>query len=565
MSQRSHSPIVAVILSLIPGLGHAYVQRPRRGLFIALPWLALIAAAFLAVVLDRHDLEFAVAGSSAFLTVITAVIIVLLLYHLAVIVDAFMLAGGTLRSVTRLSGRARLAGPAMIAVLLVTTFFYGVAASDTYAGSQALSNIFGEAPVFISDNGTPPPDYSQPPDDEAFDTLPPDLMDTPAPSAAESPSGSAAPSASATPGSSASPSSSSTPGSSPTPMPTPTPKAKPPVVYSLGNLPNFTGSAKDWAVDGQLNVLLIGIDAGPGGSRYYGLRPDSMILLQVDIATGRAAMYGIPRNLINVPLPPESAKHYACHCFGPGPGQTATDFLIDYLWNEAANVHPAWYAQYGTGSGSTAKFLRGLGALEGAVSEIANLQVDGAVVINLPGFVQLIDALAPNGLHIDVQYEVKQDSRFGYEKPDGSGDLYHIDIKAGPQVMNGTVALEFARLRHVIGHDSDYYRMRRQQQVQRAVRAQVDPCSLLPQVQPILNALGRSVWTNLPESDAPTIAGLAAKVGTSNTADFSFDPATTGASYDVLDQTSLNKIHSIVAHGLDGLPAGTGGGGGLSC
>ena len=75
MSQRSHSPIVAVILSLIPGLGHAYVQRPRRGLFIALPWLALIAAAFLAVVLDRHDLEFAVAGSSAFLTVIDRLII----------------------------------------------------------------------------------------------------------------------------------------------------------------------------------------------------------------------------------------------------------------------------------------------------------------------------------------------------------------------------------------------------------------------------------------------------------------------------------------------------------
>jgi LCP family protein required for cell wall assembly len=353
------------------------------------------------------------------------------------------------------------------------------------------------------------------------------------------------------------------PGQTATPVPT-----QAPVVYQLGNLPSFTGSAKDWAVDGQLNVLLIGIDAGSGEDRNLGLRPDSMILLHVDLATRRAAMYGIPRDLINVPLPPESAKYYACHCYGPGPGQLKADFIIDNLWNEAANVHPDWYSQYGTGNDNTGKFLRGLGALKGAVSELVNLQVDGAVVINLPGFVKLIDALAPNGLNINVPNEVKQNPNFGYEKADGSGDIYNIDIKAGPQVMNGVVALEYARLRHVIGYDSDYYRMQRQQLVLRAVRDQIKPCALLPQLPAILNALGGSVWTDLPESDAPTIAALAAKVGTSNTASFSLDPATTGAPYDVLDQTSLNKIHDIVAHGLDSVPAGIGGGTGgtgLSC
>jgi LCP family protein required for cell wall assembly len=421
----------------------------------------------------------------------------------------------------------------MIGMVLATSVFYGGAASVTYSGVNALSDIFAPAPVFIGDNGTPPPSSSMPPDDNAIDTLPPD------------------------------PTASGSVGASGSPLAT-----KAPVVYSLGGLPNFTGTATDWAADGQLNVLLIGIDAGPGGSRYYGLRPDSMILLQVDLATGRAAMYGIPRNLINVPLPPASAKHYACHCFGAGPGQLNANFLIDYLWNEAANVHPSWYSQYGTGSSTTAKFLRGLGALQGAVSELANVQVDGAVVINLPGFVTLINALAPHGLSINVPYEVKQDKRFGYEPANGGRDVYNIDIKAGQQVMNGTVALEYARLRHVIGYDSDYYRMKRQQLVLRAVRDEIDPCALLPQVPAILNALGGSIWTNLPESDAPTIAALAAKVGTSNTADFSLDPTTTGAASDMLDQASLNKIHSIVAGGLNSVPAGISGGnsgGGLSC
>jgi LCP family protein required for cell wall assembly len=540
LRRRSYSPTLAAILSLIPGLGQAYVGRPVRGLIFATPWIALIAAASLVAVFDRHALLFA-AASSAWLTNLTVVLIGLLLCHVVVVVDAFRLAGGTLRRLTKISGGARFAAPAMIAILLATTVFYGGAASLTYGGAHALSNIFGEAPVFISDNGTPPPSYSQLPNDNAIDTPPPTA------------SGVAAPTGSATP------------------FPT-----QAPVVYQLGNLPSFTGTAKDWAADGQLNVLLIGIDAGVGGQRYLGLRPDSMILLQVDIATGRAAMYGIPRDLINVPLPPESAKYYACHCYGLGPGQNLaffglapTDYtIIDYLWREAAQVHPDWYSQYGTGNSNTAQFLRGLGALEGAVSELAGLQVDGAVVINLPGFVQLIDALAPNGLNINVPNEVKQNPNFGYEKADGSGDIYNIDIKAGPQVMNGVVALEYARLRHVIGYDSDYYRMQRQQLVLRAVRDQINPCSLLPQLPAILNALGGSVWTDLPESDAPTITALAAKIGTSNTANYSLDPATTGAPYDVLDQTSLNKIHSIVAHGLDSVPAGIssgGGGGGLSC
>lgn len=529
--QRSLSPAVAAVLSLIPGLGHVYVGRPLRGLLVASPWIGIISSALLILVLDRHSLMFA-ASSSTWLISLTLALIILLVCHAFVVVDAFRLAGGSLRGITKSPHTGRVAGAATIGVLVVTTVFYGGAASLTYGGAQALTNIFGQAPVFITDNGTAPPSSSTAPDDNAIDTLPP-------PSGSSSASGSAGPTAV-------------------------------PVVYPIGSY--FQGTAQNWAADGQLNVLLIGIDAGPGGSRYYGLRPDSMILLQVDIKTGRAAMYGIPRNMINVPLPPPTAQHYQCHCYGPGnSGRPPANFLIDYLWNEAANVHPAWYSQYGTGSSTTAKFLRGLGALQGAVSELANVQVDGTVVINLPGFVQLINALAPNGLSINVPYEVRQNKRFVYTTSTNHR-LFNIDIKAGPQVMTGEVALEYARMRHVIGHDSDYYRMKRQQLVLRAVRDQINPCALLPQLPSILSALGKTIWTNLPQGDAPTIAALAAKVGTSNTADFSLDPTTTGASYDVLGQASLNKIHSIVAHGLDSVPAGIsgsgssgGGGGGLSC
>jgi len=55
----------------------------------------------------------------------------------------------------------------------------------------------------------------------------------------------------------------------------------------------------------------------------------------------------------------------------------------------------------------------------------------------------------PRLLSIDVPYEVKQEKGYGYEPANGGMRILHHDIKAGQQIMNGTVALEYARLRHV--------------------------------------------------------------------------------------------------------------------
>ncbi len=79
-------------------------------------------------------------------------------------------------------------------------------------------------------------------------------------------------------------------------------------------MPVYTPAPRDWADDGRLNLLIIGTDAGQG---RVGLRPDSMILLTVDLATGRAGMIGLPRNMENVPLPRPESSLFACHCF-PG-------------------------------------------------------------------------------------------------------------------------------------------------------------------------------------------------------------------------------------------------------
>jgi LCP family protein required for cell wall assembly len=273
-----------------------------------------------------------------------------------------------------------------------------------------------------------------------------------------------------------------------------------------------------------------------------------MILLEVDIASGRSVMYGIPRNLENVPLPPESANAFPCHCF-PYPN------LLNALWRDAVN-RPSAYPYAGS------DFSRGFSALEGAIGQYLGLHVDGTVVVNLMGFVNLINALG--GLDIYVPAEIKDTQ---YSRPQDGRDIT-IDIKSGQQHMDGFTALAYARSRH---QDSDYGRMSRQQAVLVALRAQLHPCSLAPKVLDIVGALGSAFWTNMPIDDVGSLLALAEKVGTGNIKNIELVPAVTGNPVGFLTAPRLATVRNIVAHGLDGVPpasgggSGGGGGGGLSC
>ena len=79
--------------------------------------------------------------------------------------------------------------------------------------------------------------------------------------------------------------------------------------------------------------------------------------------------------------------------------------------------------------------------------------------------------------------------------------------------MDGITALEFARSRH---QADDFQRMERQQLVIKAVRQQfAHPCSLIPRMGDILDAIGQVgglLWTDMPESAAPQLAALAGQM-----------------------------------------------------
>lgn len=454
---RRSAALSAALSFVFPGLGQGWTGAFARGALLAGPALIVVAGGVW--VLGQGKLR--VAGLLLDPTVVAALLVldvVLLLYRLAAIVDAYVVSRRLRPAVASVRSR-RVASVAVLSALLLAT-----------VSMHAAVGVLGYK-VYVADSNVFNPYGPGGGEDE---------VPTPQPSLGVS----------------------QTAGPSPTPVWTPMP-------------------IPPWKSDGRLTLLLVGGDAGPG---RYSLRTDSMILLVVDIATARAAMFGIPRNLINVPLGPQSAKAYACGCF-PG--------LLNALYVYAGQ-HPEFFP-----GGSARGYL----ALQAAVDALTGAQIDGMVVVDLNGFVKLVNALG--GIDINVPYAI-YDSHYPLE--DGSGDV-PIYIRAGQQHMNGHVALEYARSRH---QDSDYYRMQRQQLVLLALRRAVKPCNLIPKIPQLIDIAGSSLWTNLSPKDMPDLLAVAQRVNPSKVGRYAFDPPTIP---EYLTARAVGKVHAMVANVFASTPS----------
>ena len=288
------------------------------------------------------------------------------------------------------------------------------------------------------------------------------------------------------------------PGNTPGPTPVPTPIPTPVPV---------------WSDNGRLDLLLVGGDAGPG---RFSLRTDTMILLSVDIPTGRAAMFGIPRNMVDVPLPEGPDQAFDCHCF--------PEFLNGLF--VYAMAHPEIFPG--------ADDERGYMAVQNAIAKLTGLELDGQVVVTLQGFIKIVDALG--GLEMTTRDSV-YDAR--YPDPLSTHNVV-VSISRGHHQFDGWHALAYARSRH---QDNDYNRMDRQQEVLRALRAQLDPCTLIPRIPQLLDIAKDSLWTNIPIERMPDLFEIGARVKVGSIARYQFWPPDIR---ERLDFASINKIRTMV-------------------
>ena len=250
-------------------------------------------------------------------------------------------------------------------------------------------------------------------------------------------------------------------------------------VSGIGLLNIFRPGASEAPIDGRYNILLLGGDAGPD---RLGLRPDSITVVSIEAATGAATLFGIPRNMEQVPF---VAGSPLWNDF-PNGYDCGVECLISYLYTYGEE-HPDLYPNVAA-SGSSP----GVEAMRDAVEGVTGLQIPYYVLIDMEGFASLIDALG--GIEIDVATRVPLGSNT-YD--DGRPAPPIGFIEPGVQRMDGATALWYARSRY---ETTDYDRMARQRQVQEAILRQMDPATVLLKFQGIAAAGAQVVKTDIPQS-----------------------------------------------------------------
>ena len=255
-------------------------------------------------------------------------------------------------------------------------------------------------------------------------------------------------------------------------------------VSALGLLGIFAPGAPEAPIAGRYNILLLGGDAGPD---RLGLRPDSITVASIDATTGAAVLFGIPRNMEQVPFS-EGSPLWSDF---PNGYNCGVECLVSYLYTYGEE-HPDLYPD-AEGDGSNP----GIEAMRDAAEGITGLEIPYYVLIDMEGFAQLIDALG--GVEIDVPARVP----LGVN----GGEVIGY-IEAGLQRMDGATALWYARSRY---DTTDYDRMARQRQVQEAILRQMDPATVLVSFQGIAAAGQQVVTTDIPQAMLGYFVDLGAK------------------------------------------------------
>ena len=426
---------------LVPGAGQAIVGRRVAALVFLVP-VALLTVAALGYYAGGGEIKvLAFVVTPGVLPALAVVNIALAAWRIAATVDAA-------RRTSRPGLAVSLLGPAVMVLVIAPHLWLG---STIAATNDFLDSTFARAdePAPTEEPWiTPPPDWEPPPG--LFETEPP---------GSEGPIGSLGPA--------------------------PTKGPRPPNDAGLGTLPPLrvrvpwqAPGAVPWGDDGRFDLLLLGSDAGPDRRSR---RMDVMLLVEIEVSSGRVSMIGVPRNIQNAPLPGGVARDaVACGCFQP---------LLNALYVEATYVHPERWP--GTGS------IKGIGAVRSTLSELTARPIDAVLVADLWGVIKVVDAMG--GIDIDVPYSIYDQA---YPDPVyGRSELY---IPAGRQHFDGRTALAYARSRH---QDSDYGRMARQQTLLLAVRDDTGPKTILNAPE-LFRAAKGFAWTDLPRESLPNLVTL---------------------------------------------------------
>ena len=227
--------------------------------------------------------------------------------------------------------------------------------------------------------------------------------------------------------------------------------------------------------DGErINVLIIGVDTTDTRSATL---TDTMMVASLDPVGGSVSMVSMPRDLVNVPLGNGDV-------FGP-----KLNSLMSY-----ADRHPEAFPN------------GGLWALQDAAGALLGIPIHYYATMDMSGFIAMVDAVG--GVDVNVKKAFEDPNYDGY-----GTDQRGFSITAGKHHLSGIEALAYARVRKAKG-ESDFTRAARQQEILAALRKKATSGgSLFWQLPDLLKAVGKSIRTDLPTDQLPTLAATLDEAG----------------------------------------------------
>ncbi|WP_235830597.1 LCP family protein [Arthrobacter cheniae] len=279
-------------------------------------------------------------------------------------------------------------------------------------------------------------------------------------------------------------------------------------------------------VDGRYNFLLMGGDAGEDRT---GRRPDSISVVSVDAETGSTVTFSIPRNFQNAQFS-EDSPLWGIYPDGYNCGDPC---IINSLYTDVTQNYADLYPD-ATDPGAE--------AMMDAASGVLGIEVQAYLMVDMGGFEQLVDAMG--GIRIDAggwvpitAAEIPGTDPIRHYPPDGW-------IRPGVQTLDGYHALWYARSREFV---TDYDRISRQQCVQQAMIAQLDPATLLTRFQSIAAAGTQIVETDLPQDQLASFVDLAIKAKGQETRRLTIGPPDFGTpAENFVTYPEFDLIHSRV-------------------
>jgi polyisoprenyl-teichoic acid--peptidoglycan teichoic acid transferase len=238
--------------------------------------------------------------------------------------------------------------------------------------------------------------------------------------------------------------------------------------------PSASASPSGTPTTPRVTVLLLGVDQGAGRNTF---NTDTMIVASLDPVAGTVSMASIPRDMVDAPLP--KGRTYSGKVNG----------LVSYV---------RWHADQFPGYKGN-----GQAVLAYALGKMLGVHIDYYAQVNLPGMVQVVNAVGGIDVMVDHALCDARYDEYGYQG---------YSIGAGRHHMGGNAALAYARIRKSVG-ESDFTRAARQQQVVVALKDRVVHGGFLDDPIGLIRSIGDTVETNVPPSVVRNLAPLATTIG----------------------------------------------------